>query len=68
MFPFTEIAKLDGALNDVESGEYESATGVVDKGVVWSSNSAYDSDPFYSDLFSDPSGISNTPQSVFLIF
>ncbi len=48
MFPFTEIAKLHGALNDVQSGKYESATGVVDKGIVWSSDSAYDIDPLAS--------------------
>ena len=48
MFPFTEIAKLLEALNYVKSGEYESATGVVDKGVVWSSNSIYDIDPLAS--------------------
>ena len=36
MFPFTEIAKLKNALELIKKGKYESATGVIDKGVVWS--------------------------------
>lgn len=39
MFPFTEIAKLKNALESIETGKYESATGVIHKGVVWSHES-----------------------------
>ena len=45
MFPFTEIAKLKNALESVKTGRYESATGVIDKGVVWSHESANETDP-----------------------
>jgi len=45
MFPFTEIAKFHNALESMKSGKYESATGVIDKGVVWSRESAEETDP-----------------------
>ncbi len=45
MFPFTDINKLQNAHNAVETGKYESATGVIDKGIVWSRDSAKNSNP-----------------------
>ena len=36
MFPFTELKKLKSSLESIKTGEYESATGVIAKGVVWS--------------------------------
>ena len=45
MFPFTEIAKLKNALESMKTGKYESATGVIDKGVVWSHESMNETDP-----------------------
>jgi hypothetical protein len=45
MFPFTEIAKLKNALESIETGKYESATGVIEKGVVWSHESVNETDP-----------------------
>lgn len=48
MFPFTEIAKLNDALNYVKSGKYESATGVIIKGVVWTYESHSELNPLTS--------------------
>ena len=48
MFPFTEIAKLKNALESIKNGKYESATGVIDKGVVWSHESMNETDPLAS--------------------
>ena len=48
MFPFTEIAKLKNALELIKKGKYESATGVIDKGVVWSHESMNETDPLAS--------------------
>ena len=45
MFPFTMISKLYDALQTVNQGNYESATGVIDKGVVWSRASTKDKNP-----------------------
>ena len=45
MFPFTEIAKLKNALESMKTGKYESATGVIDKGVVGSHESMNETDP-----------------------
>jgi hypothetical protein len=45
MFPFTDVNKLQNALDAIETGRYESATGVIDKGIVWSSDSAKNSNP-----------------------
>jgi len=35
MFPFTMISKIYGGLQRVKEGAFESATGVIDKGIVW---------------------------------
>lgn len=45
MFPFTEIAKLKNSLELIKARKYESATGVIDKGVVWSHESMNETDP-----------------------
>lgn len=46
MFPFIEIAKLKNSLESIKSGGYESATGVISKGVVWSHEPVSDANPF----------------------
>lgn len=45
MFPFTMISKIYNALQTVNQGIYESATGVIDKGVLWSRVSSKDTNP-----------------------
>lgn len=40
MFPFTDIHKINNALEKVNSGFFESAAGVIYKGIVWSAESA----------------------------
>lgn len=45
MFPFIEISKLKNSIELIKAGKYESATGVIEKGVVWSHESMNETDP-----------------------
>ena len=44
MFPFTEIEKLYEAFLDVKLGKFESATGIIPKGIVWSEENIFEID------------------------
>jgi len=45
MFPFTDVSKINQALNNIKAGKYNSATGVIEKGVVWSDDAIDVIDP-----------------------
>lgn len=41
MFPFTDIGKVYESFQAVASGDFQSATGVLSKGIVWNGNTTH---------------------------